>query len=151
MRRRELEGGVPIGDPGAGQHHLRRGDEAVERGPVGRGHDGHLDASGIGIGIGSDIGPIVDHHDLEPAPQQRARHGPAGHPEAHDEEALRAERRRRAHSSIAPDPTKSAEKSPIPSATHSPAMIQNRMITVVSGPPPSSKWWWMGAMRKIRR
>ena len=32
-----------------------------------------------------------------------------------------------------------------------PAMIQKRMMTVVSGQPMSSKWWWIGAMRKMRR
>ena len=37
------------------------------------------------------------------------------------------------------------------SAVKSPAMIQKRTITVVSGHPPSSKWWWRGAIRNGRR
>ena len=38
-----------------------------------------------------------------------------------------------------------------PSAANSPARIQKRTMTVVSGQPRSSKWWWIGAMRNTRR
>ena len=40
---------------------------------------------------------------------------------------------------------------PSPRAAKSPARIQNRTMTVVSGQPMSSKWWWSGAIRNTRR
>lgn len=39
---------------------------------------------------------------------------------------------------------KSAMKMATAVATQIPEMIQNRMMTVVSGQPLSSKWWWIG-------